>query len=96
REFIGGRSIQFGSWGAYDRNQFRHDASYHGVALPLGEQHINLKQEFSRRRGTKKRFGMAGALRAVGLPLVGTHHRGIDDARNITRLLPHCVSPRRK
>ena len=31
---------------------------------------------------------MAGALRRVGLTLQGTHHRGIDDARNIARLLP--------
>ncbi len=93
REFIGGRSILFGSWGAYDNNQFRLDAALHGVELPLGNAHINLKQEFSRRLGTKKRFGMASALKKVGLPLVGTHHRGIDDARNITRLLPHCTSP---
>jgi inhibitor of KinA sporulation pathway (predicted exonuclease) len=27
----------------------------------------------------------------VGLDLVGTHHRGIDDARNIARLLPYCL-----
>ena len=94
RTFIDGRSILFCSWGAYDDGQFRLDAGFHGVTLPLGTEHLNLKQEFSRRRGSNKRFGMAGALRAVGLPLTGTHHRGIDDARNITRLLPHCVTPR--
>ena len=33
------------------------------------------------------------ALAHVGLPLVGTHHRGIDDARNIARLLPHSLAP---
>jgi 3'-5' exoribonuclease 1 len=32
---------------------------------------------------------MDGALRRVGLDLVGTHHRGIDDARNIARVLPY-------
>lgn len=95
RAFIDGRPVLFGSWGAYDRGQFRKDAAYHNVSLPLGTRHLNLKQEFSRRRGSRKRFGMAGALRAVGLPLEGTHHRGIDDARNITRLLPYCVSPQR-
>jgi inhibitor of KinA sporulation pathway (predicted exonuclease) len=36
---------------------------------------------------------MAAALRRVGLPLRGTHHRGIDDARNIARLLPWIVGP---
>jgi inhibitor of KinA sporulation pathway (predicted exonuclease) len=34
---------------------------------------------------------MAEALRQVSLPLVGTHHRGIDDARNIARLLDWLV-----
>jgi len=34
---------------------------------------------------------MDGALRRVGLPLVGTHHRGIDDARNIARILPFAL-----
>ncbi|MDF2697512.1 MAG: Inhibitor of the KinA pathway to sporulation, putative exonuclease, partial [Labilithrix sp.] len=28
------------------------------------------------------------ALEHAGLTLEGTHHRGIDDARNIARLLP--------
>lgn len=90
-EFIDGRDLLFCSWGAYDNNQFKNDARYHGVSLPFGGRHLNLKAEFSSRRGTRKRFGMAGALRAVGLPLEGVHHRGIDDARNIAKLLPHCI-----
>jgi inhibitor of KinA sporulation pathway (predicted exonuclease) len=31
---------------------------------------------------------MARALQMVGLPLDGSHHRGLDDARNIAKLLP--------
>ena len=31
---------------------------------------------------------MAHALKLVGLFLEGTHHRGIDDARNRVKLLP--------
>ena len=54
-------------------------------------EHINVKKAFSRALGTNRKFGMAGALRQVGLPLVGTHHRGIDDARNIAKLLPHAL-----
>ena len=78
----------FCSWGAYDRNQFRQDAAFHGVELPFGEDHVNLKRAFSQALGTTRRFGMAAALKRVGLPLEGTHHRGLDDARNIARLLP--------
>ncbi len=84
----------FGSWGAYDRNQFEQDARHHKVRLPLGEEHLNIKQAFSGALATRKRFGMAGALKRLGLPLEGTHHRGIDDARNIARILPYALGVR--
>ncbi len=93
-QFIGEKDPLFCSWGAYDKNQFAQDADYHGVALPFGDRHLNLKAEFSARRGDKKRYGMSAALRKVGLELIGTHHRGIDDARNIARLLPWIVGAR--
>jgi len=81
----------FASWGNYDRGQFKQDAQFHGVELPFGRDHLNIKQAFSDAMGTKRRFGMARALMRVGLELDGTHHRGIDDARNIARLLPYAL-----
>lgn len=84
----------FASWGDYDRKQFQQDARHHGVRLPLGHDHLNLKQAFSDAMGTRKRFGMARALMRVDIPLEGTHHRGIDDARNIAKLLPFAVGAR--
>lgn len=86
--FIGDREVLFCSWGDYDRRQFEQDAKFHKVALPFGEKHLNVKKQFSTALGEETRYGMAGALRRVGLQLEGTHHRGIDDARNIARLLP--------
>jgi inhibitor of KinA sporulation pathway (predicted exonuclease) len=91
RRFIGERTALFCSWGNYDRGQFQHDARHHGVSLPFRGQHLNLKQAFSDALGTRRRFGMAGALHRAGLEVLGTHHRGIDDARNIARLLPYCL-----
>ena len=91
RRFIGERETRFCSWGAYDNNQFRQDAAFHRVELPFRGEHLNLKKAFSQQLKTRRKFGMKGALRHVGLPLEGTHHRGIDDARNIARLLPHCL-----
>lgn len=92
REFVEahGRPL-FCSWGNYDRGQFGLDAGFHQVDLPFGTDHLNIKQAFSDALGTRKRFGMAGALRKLGLPLAGTHHRGIDDARNIARILPYAI-----
>jgi inhibitor of KinA sporulation pathway (predicted exonuclease) len=87
-EFLRGKDALFCSWGGYDRNQFRRDAQQHRVRLPLGERHLNLKQELSRRLGESREYGTGQALRRVGLGFSGTHHRAIDDARNIARLLP--------
>jgi len=87
RAFLAGRPALFCSWGAYDRKQLDQDARFHRIALPLGERHFNIKQGFADQL-RERPSGMAGALKRVGLPLRGTHHRGIDDARNIARLLP--------
>ncbi|MGG6295586.1 exonuclease domain-containing protein [Leptolyngbya sp. AN02str] len=78
----------FGSWGDYDRNQFRKDSKFHNVPFPIDYPHVNLKQVFSEAQGLPKRYGMVEALQLAGVALEGTHHRGIDDARNIAKLLP--------
>jgi inhibitor of KinA sporulation pathway (predicted exonuclease) len=85
-EWIGEEPFFLCSWGQYDLTQFRMDCERHHLPLPPSfERHINLKKEFSNQLGVKS-MGMARALAKVGLPLTGTHHRGIDDARNIVRL----------
>ncbi|BAY61600.1 exonuclease RNase T and DNA polymerase III [Calothrix brevissima NIES-22] len=73
----------FCSWGNYDKNQFLQDCKYHKIPYPFSSEHINIKEKFSEYLGVSKRFGMAQALEHLGLELQGTHHRGIDDARNI-------------
>ncbi len=82
-----GKDAIFCSWGNYDRNQLAADARRHEVAMPLPGPHMNLKDLFARALGGRRR-GNRSALTRVGLTATGTHHRGIDDARNIARLLP--------
>jgi inhibitor of KinA sporulation pathway (predicted exonuclease) len=86
--------LVFASWGRYDAIQFARDCTLHAIVNNLPE-HRNLKTAFSDRQGLRKTLGMAGALKRCGLPLVGAHHRGIDDARNIARMLPWIVGERR-
>lgn len=86
----GGVHAAFASWGAYDWGQLEQDAAYHGVALPGFVARHNLKARFAAAEGSRPR-GMGDALRRAGLPLLGTHHRGIDDARNIARLMPFAL-----
>lgn len=78
----------FGSWGNYDRIQFERDCRYHRVEYPFGKRHVNLKDAFARQNQLRRPVGMTTALRMTNIPLRGRHHRGIDDARNIARLLP--------
>jgi inhibitor of KinA sporulation pathway (predicted exonuclease) len=82
-----GRDALFCSWGAYDRRQLQQDCTLHDVEFPLGDAHFDVKRGFGRRHRMGRGPGMAAALEHVGLELQGTHHRGIDDARNIARLL---------
>jgi inhibitor of KinA sporulation pathway (predicted exonuclease) len=81
----------FGSWGDYDRQQFEQDSKFHKISYPISSEHINLKRLFTDNQGLSKRYGMAQALALAGIELIGTHHRGIDDARNIARLLPYIL-----
>lgn len=94
RFYAGPTRPLFCSWGNYDRGQFGQDALHHRVTLPFGPDHLNLKQAFSDALGTRKRYGMSRALKRLGLPLTGTHHRGIDDARNIAQILPYAIGDR--
>lgn len=76
----------FASWGEYDREQFERDCAYHHLPYPFGDQHLNVKRRFAEKHN-RKPCGMKHALRMLGMDIEGTHHRGIDDARNIVRIL---------
>ncbi|MFE1109434.1 MULTISPECIES: 3'-5' exonuclease [Streptomyces] len=79
------------SWGDYDRHQFVRQCAADGVPYPFGRPaeraHTNAKAVFAGAHGLRKRPGMAQALDLAGLPLEGRHHRGVDDAWNIAKLV---------
>jgi inhibitor of KinA sporulation pathway (predicted exonuclease) len=85
----------FCSWGDFDKNQIKQDCIYHKQPYPFGNDHINLKKEFSKVQGIKKRIGIARAIKLCGLKFEGKHHRGIDDVRNIISLLPYIFGENR-
>jgi inhibitor of KinA sporulation pathway (predicted exonuclease) len=87
-DWIGSEPFTLCSWGAYDQRQFRVDCQRYSIPFPSSfEQHINLKQAFAEWKGIRP-CGMSRALEILNLPLEGTHHRGIDDARNIAKIAP--------
>ncbi len=87
-EWIGTGPYRLCSWGFFDVGQFRLDCTRFGLVFPqeFESDHVNIKQLFADWKGVR-RCGMTAALDLLGLPLVGTHHRGIDDACNIARIV---------
>jgi inhibitor of KinA sporulation pathway (predicted exonuclease) len=77
----------FCSWGDYDKGQFLQNCDYHELAYPFRSGHLNLKAAFSQSMNPRKRFGIGEALRHLGLRFEGSPHRGLDDARNIARIV---------
>ena len=75
------------SYGDYDRRQFEKDCKAKSVRYPFGPAHLNVKNLAAFALGHTRPMGMAGALKELGIPLEGTHHRGVDDAWNIAAVL---------
>ena len=75
------------SWGDYDRNQFLRCCKELTVPYPFGPRHMNLKTLFGVAYGDLKESGLDEACERIGMPLEGTHHRGVDDAWNIAGIL---------
>ena len=85
------------SWGHYDKHQLLREGSrkllphsYEKLNSSLFKHH-SLKHEFADIKGIKP-CGMEKALDLLSLPLIGTHHRGIADARNIAKIFVQTFS----
>ncbi len=74
------------SWGFYDKSQFKKDCLLHGLNTEWLKKHISLKHQYTKILNLRRNIGMVNALKNEKLPLDGTHHRGIDDARNIAKI----------
>ena len=83
------QSMPWASWGDYDRVQFFRECARKGLKYPFGRAHYNIKGLYSMMTGQSKGFGMAKALEQLGMRLEGTHHRGVDDAKNTAKILLH-------
>lgn len=78
----------FCSWGDYDLKQLKQDCEFHKLPYPISAPHLNVKRLMAERQGLAKKPGLGDAVRMAKMTFQGSHHRGIDDARNIARLLP--------
>jgi len=81
-----GENAEFLSWGFYDRKQLEKDLAYHGMSANWLCNHRSIKHEHQEIKGLSRGVGVIKALRMEGLQFEGTHHRGIDDAKNIAKI----------
>ncbi|KAG8986983.1 ERI1 exoribonuclease 3 [Tulasnella sp. JGI-2019a] len=92
-------SFAFLTCGAWDLKtmlptQLKHTASLAPASSPVSatppylfNRVINIKKAFSMHYNRKQDAGMAGMLRRLNLELEGRHHSGIDDCKNIARIV---------
>lgn len=76
------------SWGKSDHRQLARDSLRHGIAMPLNMPHLNAKRLFAKAQRIGKEVGMARACALTGVHREGMHHRGLDDALNIAKMMP--------
>jgi inhibitor of KinA sporulation pathway (predicted exonuclease) len=73
------------SWGCYDRDIILRQCLREQVANPFNNNHLNVKSLFCWKHGFS--CGLGKAVEHLGIPFDGTAHRGIDDSKNIAKVL---------
>ncbi|WP_369600492.1 3'-5' exonuclease [Hahella sp. SMD15-11] len=77
------------SWGNYDYRHIMRQNRDSGMTPRFCRfPHLNLRYLWKHSTGRKKKNTLKNALHFHGLSFEGRQHRGVDDARNIVRLLP--------
>jgi len=83
-----GTDLLWCSWGNYDLNHLTAQCTLDNADSKLLHlSHLNLKKLWRLTTKQRKKTNLASALAYHGLTFDGQPHRGIDDARNIARLL---------
>ena len=90
------RTRVWASFGDYDRRMFEKSCEELNIPYPVGPSHLNVKNLYPLFAGKTFAKGMRGVLEEMGLPHVGTHHRGVDDARNIAAILAEILKRGRR
>lgn len=73
------------SFGEYDKKKFEEQCKNEMVEYPFANLWLNVKTLFAAQYGISK--GTGKALEMMGMTFNGTQHRGVDDSRNIAKML---------
>ena len=78
----------FCSWGAFDRQLLKQDCRFQGLTYPFGKRYLNLRTWLRKKHKIEAKLSLSWALEIAGLSREGQPHSGLDDARNLAKLLP--------
>jgi inhibitor of KinA sporulation pathway (predicted exonuclease) len=81
------KNITCASFGDYDRLMFIRECKNYALSYPLSKSHMNIKNIFALQHKLDREISMPAALDKIKETLDGTHHRGVDDAVNIAKIL---------
>jgi len=81
------KTCTWGSYGNFDRSLITEQCKREGIKCPFSANHFNIKNLFALKYGLSSEVGMKEALQIAGIPLEGRHHRGVDDSKNIAKIL---------
>lgn len=91
RQRFDGSNRAWVSWGDYDRKMFEEMSKLYEIRNPCRGKHMNLKTMFTVFHGLNNELGLDVALKHLDIKLEGTHHRGVDDAKNIAKIFIHTL-----
>lgn len=87
--------ISWISWGDYDRRQFERQCKREDKKYPFSITHSNLKHWFAICAGESYECSVEKALAKLAMNFDGTPHKGVDDAKNIARILTEILKATR-
>jgi inhibitor of KinA sporulation pathway (predicted exonuclease) len=76
------------SWGEYDKKKMIAECKDKGIEFPgTPRSCINIKNLMAVSYGTDKELGLDTAAKDLNIPFEGRHHRGVDDAIMIAKIM---------
>lgn len=74
------------SWGFFDQKMLSKNCQLLDLEDAWTKPHISLKHQYPRIKGLRIAVGLRNAVEREGFEFEGTHHRGIDDAINLSKV----------
>ena len=75
------------SWGFFDQKILAKNCELHDFDASWTKSHISVKHQYPRIKGLRNAIGLRNAVEREGFEFEGTHHRGIDDALNLAKIV---------